>query len=420
MRIPTFLSLLSLLTTFTSVRSWVIGDDCPTEIKHSIHGYSVFEPGPTNDDDFNSLDDIYAALTSCPNITKLDLRISYYHMKRPDVPGFPFHPLGGEKFANLTSIRLDGYEFYTDKEPWWKESLGPAAQKIVQSTQELLNLAPKKTHLDLWMDAMDWSRVEEFAVTDSDWEYEGITDEVISKLAPRLTSLRSLETRNLPFIAALPNNVLTHLKYLSGTHTTDDLSAILAAQGGSLEKLEFYHSEHQVVRSLPQALDFSVLPAKTRNLKHLTINIPRNGTWPLENFSIIASLPHLQSLDMYMDIQSLCAQQRSPYDYNPQPEMESCQGEDKFKLPYVDKQAAEEIFAHLKKEKKGVKLENVTFHVGDWIEWERGWSCTGKEWFEDRRAKVVCREERAVVGEGRQDEEGWCIVEEGEEYWTKG
>jgi hypothetical protein len=420
MQIPILLSLLSILTTFTSARSWVTSDKCPIKIKAVVGGDCYGDLSPTKDVKFDTLDSIHAALTGCPNITKLDLRILDLDcMKSPDVRGFPFNPSGGERFANLTSIRLEGYEF--TGRPWWNESpeenvivqwlnKGLAAVKIDQLVQGLFNIVPKKTHLDLWMDAMDWSRVEELAVTGA--LGDSITNEVVSKLAPRLASLRSLESSNARFIAALPDNVLTHLKYISYKHTTEDLSVILAQQGKSLENFDFHYPELQQGPLLPDSPDLSVLPAKTRNLTHLAINIPRNGTWPLETLSTIAALPHLQSLDVYLTLQSLCAQQRSSYAEYREYGGENCRGEEQYQTPFVDKHGAEEMFGYLKEKKKGVKLKNVTFYVGDWMEGERYASCEGKDWFEGRKAKVVCREDR--VGD-----EGWCIVEAGEEYWKE-
>jgi hypothetical protein len=420
MQIPILFSLLSILTTSTSARSWVTSDKCPNKIKTVISDDCYGDTSPTKDVEFDTLDSIHAALTSCPNITKLDLRISDMGcMKSPDVRDFPFDSLGGERFANLTSVRLEGYEF--TGRPWWKESPEEsaivqwlnkdlAAVKIHKLVQRLLNLVPKKTHLDLWMNAMDWSRVEELAITGA--LGDGITDEVVSKLAPRLTSLRSLESRNTLFIAALPENILTHLKYIGYTYTTDDLSAILAQQGKSLENLEFHRPELEHGPFLPNSLDLSVLSAKTSSLTHLAISIPRNGTWPLESLRIIASLPHLRSLDVYLNLQSLCAQQRSPYAAYMNYGIEKCRGEEQYQLPFVDKHGAEEMFGYLKEEKKGVKLKNVTFYVGDWMEGERDVSCLGKDWFEGRKAKVVCRDDR--VGD-----EGWCIVEAGKEYWKE-
>jgi hypothetical protein len=442
MRITTLLSFLSILTTFTFARAWNIGDECPTQIKTLIHGgcfsrklrYSYCD---TNDT-FRSMDSVHAALSHCPDITGLDLRIiDPYGDSSLDLHWFNFDPLGGEKFANLTSVRLDGYDFslgqwfwddIIDERPWrWDSALKDvsarwlskmlAATKLGRTVQGLLKLQPKKTHLDLWMDAMDWSRVEELSI--DSFEENDITDEMMEKLVPQLKSLVHLETRNTTFIAALPNNTLTHLKWVGYGETESTLLTILEQQGQSLQSLEFRQPE-RLRGPFPADFDIAILPKMTHNLTHLAINVPRNGTWPLETLSVIASLPQLRSANVYMNLQSSCAQQRMETHGVPAGKWKedwshSCTGEEQFQKPFVDKKGAQEMFRHMRKEKKGVALNNVTFYVGDWSGGPSAPSCVGEDWFVGKRAKVICSESR----NGEEDDE-WCIVDGREEYWQEG
>jgi hypothetical protein len=447
MRIPTILTLLSIFTTFTFARSWNKDDECPSEIKTFITGDccgAIFSgvaadcchggpdyPRCLDDVKFDTLKSVHAALSNCPNITKLDLRIAELSCNHATyVFSFPFDPLGGEKFANLTSVRLDGYEFsglsfwdledrMEEKADWQWVNFTSTAPSVWGKLRELLHLRPDKTHLDLWMDAMDWTRVEDLTIIGDVWNSD--TGELAAKLAPQLSSLKSLETEHPHFAAALPPNTLTSLKFVGATRpgTPDALRAILSAQGESLQSLEFRSPEAQRGPFI-QDFDLTLLPNMTHSLTHLALNVPRNGTWPLENLSLIAQLPQLESLDVYMNIQSLCAQQRVEvdegylFDKYGNPWGGECSQEKKYQLPFVDEKGAEEMFRHMKKEKKGVALSNVTFYVGNWRAPPMQPSCTGEPWFTNRRAKVVCREE------GNREDGGWCVVEEGEEYWKQG
>jgi hypothetical protein len=438
MRITTLLSLLSIFTTVTFAHLWDTSNECPIEITTVVTRDTwearLRSSWTKRDPRFETMESVHTALLQCPNITTLDLDITdaggsclpdYY---------FPFDPQGGEVYANLTSVRLSGYAFdgrsvLCDDNPhsaaavrWFHKTM--SATKIGRAVQNLLNLAPYKTHLDLWMNAMDWSRVEHLNIEGEMGEtHDGITDEMVEKLAPRLHSLKSLETRNTSFIAAVPNNTLTHLKIITYRNTETALPIILSHQGKSLERLEFRRPENVRAPFLGD-FDISLLPKMAPNITHLAVNIPRNGTWPLESLSIIASLPQLQSADIYMNIQSSCAQQRgdrrsAPYFKNYWDREaywdEHCTGEEQFQQPFVDREGALEMFKYMREEKTGVALSNVTFYVGDWRVHEESPGCLGWDWFDRNRAKVVCHDE----GDGGADDEAWCFVEEGGEYWVE-
>lgn len=56
------------------------------------------------------MDAVHAALSNCPNIETLDLRVTGLGCSEwPDRWDFPFNPTGGEKYPNLASLRLEGY-----------------------------------------------------------------------------------------------------------------------------------------------------------------------------------------------------------------------------------------------------------------------------------------------------------------------
>jgi hypothetical protein len=233
-----------------------------------------------------------------------------------------------------------------------------------------------------------------------------MTKEVLVILPPQLLSPRKLKTTKVAFITALPNNTLTHLKFV-GNADPLKLRTILAHQGSSLQSLEFRRPE-QVHEPFVADFDISILPSMAPNLSHLAVNVPRNGTWPLDTLRTIASLPHLESADIYMNIASECQQQRDP----PTIDSHDCEGEERFQKPFVGKEGAEEMFAYMRQKKQVLSFSKVTFRVGDWTRKDDG-PLYSPEWLDGKRVKVVC----TADGHGGRDE-GWCVVEAGENYWS--
>ncbi len=128
---------------------------------------------------------------------------------------------------------------------------------------------------------MDWTAIEELSM---DWCREA--GEVNEKVLPHLHSLRKLESTRLSFIKALPNNTLTHLTWI-GPHEQGDLVSILEHQGRTLEELELRSDEinYSLMRN---KFDLSIIPEMAPNLTRLSINIPRNGSWPLDSLQKIS------------------------------------------------------------------------------------------------------------------------------------
>lgn len=261
--------------------------------------------------------------------------------------------------------------------------------------EKFLEWAPIKSNLGLWLSAMDWSGIEELMIS-------RITDEILGKVPSRLASLKRLETTNRTFIEALPNNTLTHLTWV-GKSEPDDLRHVLERQGASLQNLHFRLPERGFGPFLPD-FNISMLPTMAPNLVHVSLNVPRNHTWPLDTLSIISSLPHLRTADIYMNLQSECAQQR-PYLWELRREerrnwQETCSGDAQYHQPKLDIQAADDMFLHMRTFKKGVELRNVTFYTGDWT---RGWdgALYDPDWFDGRRDMAHCSRDSNL-------QVGWC------------
>ncbi|OAL57493.1 hypothetical protein IQ07DRAFT_582649 [Pyrenochaeta sp. DS3sAY3a] len=431
-------ALTFLVITSTLARPWQPTDACPEHIKAIMQGDPCTSYGRKCDDtpQLQTMDSIHSALSNCPNITSLDLHISGPDCTGwPDRRNFPFKPEGGEIYPRLKSLRLTRYYFDKSKEePWgpprwihyphwrsrlarWKHSLARWNRDIWTWLSEgdglrwvQYKLLPqeqrRKSNFALWMDAMDASGIEELSIDE-------MTQEMVEKFPALLTSLRILESTSLPFIQALPNNTLTNLTWI-GRAQPEDLSMILAHQGSSLQHLEFRCPELWCPSFTP-GYDISILLSNTKDLKSLSIDIPRNGTWPLEHLEAIASIPTLEKAELYLNIQSLCRQQY-PKDYSAEwveyRRTDNCKGEDQFQKPYLDGNSALKLFKHMKEHKKGAELGEVTFWLGDWSPpWDG--PLYVPPWAEGRRGKVVCK---ADIGEALENP---CTLIYGEKYWEK-
>jgi hypothetical protein len=422
MHLPTLLSLSSLLLLPpVTARIWTPSDACPTRIHTTLSSTDYCETNATwhlcsPGVRLSTMNSIHAALTSCPNLTSLDLRLqtSGCTGEAPSRWDFPLLAGREEKYANLTSLRLHGYEFSrgvhdegTSRR--WRRGLDwPPVSRVRDAAQQVFRAAPAQTHLDLWLGAMNWSGIEELMI-------EPVRDEHLAKLPPILHSLQRLETTNASFVYALRNDTLAHLTYIERSddgRSARELPAILAHQG-KLTSLEV-RSPELSDRVFESVFDVNILPALAKELEHVTLNVARNGTWPLETFDVLASLPALRSADMYMGIQSVCAQQRTLRERTMtrvekwKHDLEGyCEGEDQYQRPFVGKEGAEEVFAYMRKEKKGVEFTNLTIHVGDW---SRPWSgpIYFPDWLENKRSKAVCDAEGGVEK---------CVVLQADRYW---
>lgn len=268
-----------------------------------------------------------------------------------------------------------------------------------------------KNNLELWLDAMDWSQIESLGVVGHSDALQPIS---------HLDSLRTLEYSvgdaedALKFIQGLKNASLTHLVRTDGPLLP--LSLILEHQGESLQSLDLYNIE-TMARPSPTYNDseLELLSHMAPNLNHLSINLHRNGTWPLESLKLIASIPSLQSLDLWLDITSDCRRQ-APEEYtskfsNWELVNQHCKGEGQYQQPFVNDTSSLEAFEYMRENKVGVSLKNVTFRVGDW---SRSWDgpLYFPDWLEGRRAAVECS--------APNDEDAFCIVTKGQDYWIDG
>lgn len=195
--------------------------------------------------------------------------------------------------------------------------------------------------------AMDWPQIEELAIDNC-----GTADEIVEKLPPRLRSLPQLESADTSLIEAMPDNTLTNLTWI-GRHKAGDLESILQRPGATLQGLEFKCNELSCP-SMHNSFDVSILPQLAPKLKHVSINIPCNSTWPLEALQVLALLPQLRSLEIYSQLQSECQQQkpeeqsREMWDYMKEHGEDYYTDSKRLQKPILDEDTAEELHLQLK------------------------------------------------------------------------
>ena len=374
---------------------------------------------------------VHAALSNCPNITSLDLRVTLMGCSDwPDRWSFPFSLSGGEKYPPLTRLRLEGYaagDKPFDEVSWsanskrrsytpWYENVGNYILSGNMWREWTYRQIPReqreKNNIELWLDAMDWSRVEELALLDCSGSR---MDPILTSTPSVLTGLRRLELEcgpqggALQFVQKLQNNSLTHLVWTGSLNSTLP-SMIEKCQGSSLQHLDVHRVEADGVESLAfSASDLEPLQ-RMPNLTHLSLNVARNGTWPLETLSAISEIPSLRTADLWLDIASTCRKKMADVLY-PETKSTECAGEDQYRLPFINETTTLEVFKYMRANKVGNELSNVTFWGGDWT---RPWDgpLYFPPWIENKRTKVVCT---AKDGQEAGGEE--CIVLDGAYYW---
>jgi hypothetical protein len=410
--------LISLIPSLVYGRGWSRDDACPSEIKANIpNGDYCDRPDGhrvpcdrTQEPYFGTMVSVHDALSHCPNISSLNLRVTPLGCSNwPDRWNLPLSYNGGETYPALKRLRLEGYDFSSVEDvrpPWQPHTVGEGdsggwtfglAAWIKKGYwkpwlwEQLYGYPPSrpaKSNLDLWLNTMDWSRIEELAINNC-----RNSEKIAENLPAHLRSLAKLESTDISFIEALPTNTLMDLTWV-GRHKVGDLESILERHGTSLQRLEFRCNELSCP-SMRNKFNISSLPKLAQNITHISINIPRNGTWPLRDLKTLAALPQLRSLKIYSQLQSECQRQkpegysRAMWDYMKENGEEHCTGPERLHQPILDEATAEELWLHIKQGKTGGHLQNLTIRVGDWSpSW--GGPIYTPPWMESRQAEIVC------------------------------
>lgn len=394
------------------------GAQCPTAIRESLPSWHLpGQPKPV----FTSMASIHEAMLRCPDIEILQVRTAVIGCSGwPDRFNFPFDIRGGERYAAAPSIlSLDGYEPDTREysacravfsRPW---NYGLSQIRECLQHRRLPKDQRYKTNLDLWLDAMDFSRIHTLQLNHTRGWY-ALTAQVAQKLPARLTSLTSLAVHNAiaeQFILALPDNSLSHLSWRnsrtergqrrqSNSTSGTSLQRVLQHHGSALRSLAYWSDESSSYA--PPGLsveDLHMLAARAPNLSALTLNLRRddNGThgeqeWPWKKLKVLAEgLPDLTDLTIYFTLASECHRQQPENEHwsrNLECEGE-CVGTDKYAQPLLNKTSAADMARLLWQHNTGHRLSSVTFRAGDWTPpWDG--PLAEHQWLESQRVWVSC------------------------------
>jgi hypothetical protein len=378
---------------------WTPSDPCPQAIQAKL-------PCPYGPDEcrFESISTIHSALVHCPRIEELNLYTDDGWCRDNHIELFNYTlPIIHEtKYPALKRLVLDGYRFGGSwvEEPQEGPKVGgmnthitskggtPEDYALVQNLRRERTQQTAHTSLRAWLKAMDWEQLEELSINWARNPERVLVQELAG--SGRLKNLKSLNITSLDFVEALDNNTLTQLRWVGRT-AEGDLESILSHQGQSLRNLE-YRCDEAVCPDFLKLFNLSTLPALAPNLEHIGINIPRNGSLPVDDLRALASMPNLQTADLFFRMQSDCHAKEEALGIAPDrnwfPEndkSESCNGTARYQLPWVNRTTGEDVFNIIRDHKQGKEMRNVTLWSGDWTP---GW---GKHpILSYQRARVAC------------------------------
>ncbi|KAI4639604.1 hypothetical protein J4E93_008956 [Alternaria ventricosa] len=399
--------LFSILSTALAL--WDSKDPCPTSIEAKIDAdpsRSLDDRYPYDVTPFTTWDSVHSALLTCPNISTLDISVYGSCSTWPDRMNLPLSPFGGEKYPDIKSLKVEGYQWETlQHHEIWKgpKCLAPGKLECFMDTLYWVYKGHwiswlgwrtqskeqcEKTNAELWLDAMNWTRIEELSVD--------TVPESVRKVLSRSQALRSLNTTDGELILNLPKNTLKHLSLVNGERDTVLFEDVLNQQGRSLESLELrWDTEHYPGRYDGDLDDeIQMIRKSAKKIRHLSINVFRNASSsPLETLGKIVSISTLREADFWIDI--LGPREWSYKELRALGE-QYAEAEGGRYL-FLNKKDALNIFNYMRDKKQGQELERATFWIGDWT---RNWL------WETPRAHVEC-EAKADV-----DMEDWCVVDD--------
>ncbi|OHE93835.1 hypothetical protein CORC01_10856 [Colletotrichum orchidophilum] len=398
---------------------------CPTYIDTVVplgqdDRYGRREPG---DPFLATMRDVHNTLSDCDSIKSLKLRVaSIGCSEHPDRWNFPLDLASGSKYpSKLESLDLEGYHFgdrlweelqqppYRTNSRFWDTMEWMGSGRAWKWARYLPLSAEQKakTNLELWLDAMDFGHIKEFALRPTRGHHPDV-----ARLVPHLTSLRSLKVYGAwaqELIVGVPENSLTHLSWIFSGVTGASVLPILRHHAQSLKSLEWREAESGIrQRRVMTAEEISELGRMAPNLEKITLDINRNGTWPMEHFdALVTEFPKVTNVTIFLEIASECRRQlgvskegMGPYEQwkMDQASPDCSGGMGAMEQPLLTRSHAAELFEHLREKKVGDALRKVVFYAGDW---ERPWdgALAEGEWLDGRKAFFVC--EAVDDGESR-------------------
>jgi len=454
---------------------WKPGNRCPTEIRGVWSGaYMPWDAGMGGGAlryNFDSMKNVHKAMLRCSNVKSLFLRTRLVGCTGfPDRYSLPFSAIGWDRYASAPELlSLDGYHFDEPGWQWWWWSSwtgrhgGPPGRSssswscsccdwddwlsprgwvscITSWIPPILLNNNNKTNLELWLDAMDFSRIHTLHLN-STRPLSGKAAKLLSARVPSLRTLLVEGAQAQEFILNLPRASLTGLTWRNYQLGNDDddypppsLEAVLEHQGERLASLNLRGDERDTRPVPPVPLELlQQLADLTPHLARLTLPLRRTATtttrdktvaegrWPWEELQALGeALPQLVELTIHFELTSpVCQNGRhgggGGYMYHDASKAHSggeeeprCGGSDRLARPILDADAAREMFEFLASKKVGRPLERATFKTGDWSRPRDGpdWLVN---WIEGKRIWVTCvhhDDEAGYHGGGDQDGQG--------------
>ncbi|KAH0436333.1 hypothetical protein CcaCcLH18_04353 [Colletotrichum camelliae] len=359
---------------------------------------------------------VHDFLSNSTTLKSIKLRVTLLGCSNhPDRYNFPFDfPAGSRYSFKLESLQLDGYDFgYREWKivqppsklfPYYPHSWAPGgisdyfwwymsdSATRYYKWRDLPDNQKHKTNLDLWIDAMDFSHIRALALRDIRGQCV-----VAIRLPPLLKSLRSLTMRGghyfRAFVLGLPRDSLEHLSWTSGCGCKQN-RLVLEAVGHhahSLTRLELREPENSYHRrEVLTAEELASLGDLAPQLQDLTIDLNRDGTWPIEELeSVAAHYPRLKRLTIYLELASEERRRRESSAW-PGSRWSSDEVVDNMARPLLTETTGMELFELLRKQKVGEELVELKLFAGDWERSHDGPLYT-PPWLEHRRAWVHCQ-----------------------------
>ncbi|KAK1625119.1 hypothetical protein BDP81DRAFT_397896 [Colletotrichum phormii] len=392
-----------LIRTLTSFFIWVrIASSanaitCPSGPELRVTVPPSFQ-SPSNTD-YKSLAEVHDALTHCPKITTLELRIGQIGcVGEPDRWSLPLDPAGTSRYLPvLDTLSLEKYHFYdTDGDYlrlpstwthlsawiWSGDAFRWLKWRLLSDEQRSVN------NIELWIDAMDFSKIRSLSIVDYDGPSETLVESKFPFSLPSLRTLGLERSTTVDFALSLPPHSLESLSWLDAGQN-QSIIPILEHHGRSLTHLEW---------RTPESLESKrpVLPKEVLrdirnlapNLQALTIDLNRNGTWPWEDLRAISSgLPSaVTNLTLYLEVASECRRQQGPYD--PIRCEGTCGPAEQLAKPLLTATSALQVARFIRHYAES-SLTSINLFAGDWT---RTWDgpINMPTWLDSRRAWIAC------------------------------
>lgn len=262
---------------------------------------------------------------------------------------------------------------------------------------------------------MDFTKVQELELGNTQQTFFNQMKHELPGLRKLTMTVSDFQTYTMDFLDSIPPlealSIRPYPPYiftLARNRTEFPLLGILSRHGSSLRSLELHQDESedfQLRRPMFSTEQIAEIDHSCPHLKHLGLDIDRNGTWPNATLDALVMNSRLTSLSLSLEIGSDLHQgERGEYNFNPQ----GLSGPGPFREPRMSLNKSEELFSYLRKKKQGEELKRLNITVGRYSELPYRGPLHIPNW-EDRRTRLfICDTES---GDGKRERVGnMCTV----------